>query len=1062
MRIVLVAAAASVLVLTPLSQAADSLTFRTLDGSGNNTAHPEWGKSGRPYLRVATARYGDGVKTLVAGPNARRISNRIFNDRSQNVFSERNLSQWAWLWGQFLDHTFGLRDETPGESAPIAFDATDPLEDFTNDFGAIDFSRTVAAPGTGTGTVPRDQINTVTSYIDAFAVYGGTETRLDWLRRGPANGNTDDNKAGLLLPGNYLPRADARGDTGSAPQMDLMGRLQGDPPSAVVAGDVRANENIGLTGVHTLFAREHDRIVAALPRELSEQDKFKIARRVVGAEEQYVTYHDFLPAMGVDLAPYHGYDPSVDATLSNEFATVGYRAHSQIHGEMEPTVREGRYGEAQLDAFEAQGIEIERDTTAHTVTLVIPLNLAFGNPHLLEQIGVGPLLKGLAAERQYRNDEQIDNQLRSVLFQVPKAGVDPSTCLDGPPLPDCFNGVVDLGAIDVKRGRDHGMPSYNGMRQAYGLPPKTSFAAITGESTESFPNDPLLTAPKVDDPNSLDFVELKDANGQAVDPEDDEALGNDVVTAVRRTTVAARLKAIYGTVDKVEAFVGMVAEPHVAGSELGELQLAMWKKQFEALRDGDRFFYGNDAYLDTIRTQYGIDYRQSLARLIEANTDAHVQPDVFVTGSVPEPAGQLVAAYSFDAGSGPSVADLSGLGNTGSIANATWAAAGHSGSALSFNGTNAWVTVADAPSLDLRGAMTVEAWVKPTRVGAWATAVIKEAAPDELSYGLYASSDSGQASAHVQVDPTTPDTYVRGAPSLPANVWTHIAATYDGATVRVYVNGALQGSTPMSGPIQTSGGALRIGGNAVWSEWFAGLIDDVRVYSRALSDAEVQADMATPTATPPRQAGLVAAYAFDAGAGSSALDASGKGNTGTLANATWTTAGHSGAALSFNGSNAWVTVPDSASLDLTAAMTLEAWVRPTQVGTWETVVLKEAAGELVYGLYASTDTAQPSGHVFPVGQRADLPVRGSPTTPANAWTHLAVTYDGAALRVYVNGVQQGARAVTGAIQTSGGPLRIGGNAVWSEWFAGVIDDVRVYNRALTATELQADMATAVT
>ena len=101
---------------------------------------------------------------------------------------------------------------------------------------------------------------------------------------------------------------------------------------------MRANENTGLTSIQTLFAREHNRIADALPGKLSPESRFQIARRVVGAEIQYITYKEFLPAMGVPLAPYSGYKPSVNPSVANEFATVGFRAHSMVHGEFEPTV----------------------------------------------------------------------------------------------------------------------------------------------------------------------------------------------------------------------------------------------------------------------------------------------------------------------------------------------------------------------------------------------------------------------------------------------------------------------------------------------------------------------------------------------------------------------------------------------------------------------------------------------------------------------------------------------------------------------------------------------------
>ena len=270
--------------------------------------------------------------------------------------------------------------------------------------------------------------------------------------------------------------------------MDLFGAQVATPGRAVVAGDARANENIGLTAAQTIFAREHNRIVRQLPTSLPTELRYQIARRVVGAEIQYITYHDFLPAMGVRLAPYTGYKPTVDPTESNEFATVGFRAHSMVHGEMEPSAPEGTWSAAQLASFAARGIVIEHD--AGTVTLVVPLSLAFGAPDLLEQLGVGTLAAGLAGERQYKNDEQIDDSLRSVLFEVPKpTTTDPSACLEPVVTGACFAGVADLGADDIARGRDHGMPSYNQMRAAYGLAHRTLFDAAHPGDQPQQPGD---------------------------------------------------------------------------------------------------------------------------------------------------------------------------------------------------------------------------------------------------------------------------------------------------------------------------------------------------------------------------------------------------------------------------------------------------------------------------------------------------------------------------------------------------------------------------------------------
>ena len=551
------------------SGASGPAAVRTLDGSGNNPRHAGWGEAGTQYSRVAPTNYADGIGTMVSGPSPRYISNRVFNDVGQNLFSESNVSQWGWAWGQFIDHDMGLRDEVPAESAPMAFDAKDPLESFNNDFGVLAFSRTPAAPGTGVKT-PRQQINTIDSFIDGSNVYGVSNSRLDWLRAGAAgDGNPANNEASLLLPNDYLPRSNAR-PTVAAPPVDLMGALLATPEKAVVAGDVRANENVALTAIHTLFAREHNRIVASLGQSgLSAEDKFELARRVVGAEIEYITYNAFLPALGVRLDPFRGYDPNANPSLENEFATVGYRAHSMIHGEFEPTAPDGTYTSDQLDrVFPAEGITVERNTDG-TVTLVIPLVAAFGNPDLLEQVGEGPILQSLA-EHQYKNDEQIDNSLRSVLFQVPK----PDSTIPRP-------AAHRSSARAVSRASRISAPTTSSAAAITGCPRTTGCAGRSDshrrvrsrtsrgrQPTASRTDAGLIERSPIDDPDILDFVRLKDDAGKTVQPRSEEA-DEDAVVGIRRTTLAARLMAIYGSVDKVDAFVGMVSEPHWPGRSWG-------------------------------------------------------------------------------------------------------------------------------------------------------------------------------------------------------------------------------------------------------------------------------------------------------------------------------------------------------------------------------------------------------------------------------------------------------------------------------------------------------------
>ena len=195
--------------------------------------------------------------------------------------------------------------------------------------------------------------------------------------------------------------------------------------------------------------------------------------------------------------------------------------------------------------------------------------------------------------------------------------------------------------------------------------------------------------------------------------------------------------------------------------------------------------------------------------------------------------------------------------------------------------------------------------------------------------------------------------------------------------------------------------------------------------------------------------GLVAAYGFEEGNGSAVADTSGTGNAGTIVGGTWAS-GKFGKALAFNGTNAMVTINDSASLDLTSGMTLEAWVNPKTLGGWRDIIFKDTD---IYFLMGSTPQGQPDLG----GSFASANVYGTAALATNTWTHVAGTYDGTTMRFYVNGVEVASLAQTGTINTSSGALTIGGDASNGQYWSGLIDEVRIYDRALSATEIQADM-----
>jgi PKD repeat protein len=519
------------------------------------------------------------------------------------------------------------------------------------------------------------------------------------------------------------------------------------------------------------------------------------------------------------------------------------------------------------------------------------------------------------------------------------------------------------------------------------------------------------------------------------------------------------------------------------------------------------------------------------------------------TASFEETAGASgpVAAYGFEEPSGSTASDSSGNGHDGAISGATRTVDGRHGSALSFDGINDLVTISDSNLLDITGAFTLESWVYLTPpVSGYETVILKEQA-GSLLYSLYASAPGGRPAAELWTQGTFH--VLNGTVPISANVWTHVATTWDGNVMRLFINGAQNATHSVSGIIPTSSLPLRLGGNS-FGEYFRGRMDEVRVYSRALTQAEIQADMslpvsgapsnrppvaviqASPLAGPPPltvtfdgrgssdpdagdsiaayawdldgdgqfddatgavptftysslgaystrlrvadgngafavssdlvitvsspSSGLVAAYGLNEGSGATTTDNSGNGHTGSISGASWTSSGKYGNALSFDGQNDWITVADSNLLDPTAGLTLEAWVNPSPGGGWRTLIMKEQPGDETWTLYSSTEAGVPGAGVRTTGGFHTLRAL-SPLT-ASVWTHVALTYSGSTLTIYVNGTVAATRTASGTIATSSGALRLGGNNIWGEYFAGRIDEVRIYNRALSSGEISTDMA----
>jgi hypothetical protein len=392
--------------------------IRSLSGYQNNLGNPTWGMAGTELLRISTPSYADGISVPSGGnrPNPRTISDTVLTQIA-NIPNRKAASDYLWVWGQFLDHDIGITESaSPLEPFPIQIPKGDPYFDIAyTGTQIIPLFRSIYSVNPTDPDSPRQQLNLQSSYIDASNIYGASDERARTLRRNDGTGRL---RTGInnLLPHNTHGLHNAP---------DNSSRYY-------LAGDIRANEQVLLIAMHTLWMREHNRIAHQLwinNPEWTDEQIYQEARTYVIALNQAITFNEYLPLMFGPMTPYKGYDPNINPQIFNEFSTACYRlGHSQVSSQL---------------------LRLRADLQS-TAEGPLPLRDAFFTPELInESGGIDPFLRGAAFQVCQEVDARTVDELRNFLFGNPGEG------------------GMDLAALNIQRGRDHGFPSYNEVRQFF-------------------------------------------------------------------------------------------------------------------------------------------------------------------------------------------------------------------------------------------------------------------------------------------------------------------------------------------------------------------------------------------------------------------------------------------------------------------------------------------------------------------------------------------------------------------------------------------------------------------
>ena len=446
----------------------------------------------------------EGAKTgEISGkdrPAPRDISNAIAAQGNQETKNDNNASDLLWSWGQFIDHDMVLTKEGE-EVANISVPKGDRgLDPTGTGRGLIPFKR---SEGVVDSNGIRQQINEQTPLIDASMVYGATPEETEHLRS----------------------------HTGGMMKIGKDGFLPDDPDTMVLSGDKRAAEQPGLLSLHTLFVREHNRragVIAKANPLMSDDKIFAEARKIVTAEIQAITYNEFLPVLlgneKSDPDNFYIDQKTNDGKVSNEFATAAYRlGHTLVSEKVAVKQADGSIKQVSLDDV-------------------------FFQPEFTEKEGIGAILSGQSEQTSEKVDNKIVDGLRNRLFGPPGSGAP----------------GLDLASLNIQRGRDHNLPTYNAMREALGM-----------RKIESF-NDPIF-----------------------------------------QDGVGEQLASVYSSPDDIDLWVGGLAENPSGNSMLGETFTKIVGEQFAKTAKADENFYTRSmSYADQ---QWLNDL--SLSDIIKANTD---------------------------------------------------------------------------------------------------------------------------------------------------------------------------------------------------------------------------------------------------------------------------------------------------------------------------------------------------------------------------------------------------------------------------------------------------------